>query len=266
MKFSTFDISDLQILIEFQPVDWGDLVPRFQYFIDSPCCHPIKLSNEEEAVGIGTSIFHEDTAWLACIIVHANHRNKGLGNFLTQKLIDDIDRSKYQTIYLDATDFGYPVYKKLGFEVETNYIHLRKEGATATSTISEKIIPFRAEFKENLLRLDAQISGEKRGGILSDFLNSASLYVHENEVQGFYIPDWGDGPVIAKNDVAGLELMKLRCHEKEVAILPSTNPIALNFLEEQGYVIYKTSKRMILGKKRAWKANGIYNRISGQLG
>ena len=266
MQFSTFNRNDLQFLPEFQPADWGDLIPRFKYFIESVYCNPIKSTEGDEVTGIGTSMLHEDTAWLACIIVHENHRKKGLGNILTQKLVDEIDRSRYQTIYLDATDFGYPVYKKLGFEVEMEYSHMKRKVTGSTYPVSENIIPFQDAFKEQLLSLDEKISGENRSGILSDFLGSAKIYVYENEVQGYYIPDWGDGPVIAGNDTAGLELMKLRSNEKDVAIFPSTHQVALNFLSDNGFVTYKTSKRMLLGNIRDWKARGIYNRISGQLG
>jgi len=114
---------DLEQLPYLQPADWGDLMPRFRYFIDSPFCKPIKIEEQGQVIAIGASMFHKDTVWLACIVVHPDHRKKGLGATITQDLISDVDSNVYPTIYLDATDFGYPVYKKLGFEVETEYAH-----------------------------------------------------------------------------------------------------------------------------------------------
>jgi len=210
MNFYPFELPDLLNLAELQPPDWGDLIPRFDYFIKSEYCSPIKLTENSQTIGIGTSMLHEDSAWLACIVVHPNHRSKGLGKILTQRLIDEINQEKYTTIYLDATDFGYPVYKKLGFEIETEYIHLKRQSDSRANAVSPNIFPFRKEFTDSLVKLNQEISGENRRGILSDFLESAQVYVEVGKVQGFYIPDWGDGPIIAKGDEAGLELMKLR--------------------------------------------------------
>ena len=266
MNFSRFELPDLLNLAELQPPDWGNLIPRFEYFIKSEYCKPIKLSENGRTVGIGTSMLHEDSAWLACIIVHSDYRGKGLGKTLTQKLIDDIDLEKYQTIYLDATDFGYPVYKKLGFEIEAEYVHLKKQSDAAPYSVSNNIQPFHDELAGSLLKLDQEISGENREGILTDFLKSAHVYLAGNEVLGFYIPDWGDGPIIAKNDEAGLELMKLRIQEKMDAVIPFDNETALDFLKKHGFKTFKMSKRMLLGPPKNWNPNGSYNWISGQLG
>ena len=266
MNAISFEKSDLQNLTEFQPADWGDLFPRFDYFINSSFCNPIKLTENNEMTAIGTTMLHESSAWLACIIVHPNHRKKGLGNIITQSLINGIDRERFKTIYLDATEMGYPVYKKLGFQVESEYVHLHQEYSIDTGDVSQNIYPFQEEFTDEILKLDEEISGERRKGILSDFLESALVYKTGTDIHGFYIPNWGDGPVIANNNEAGLELMKIRIQQKKNAVIPTANQTALEFLGKLGYKTYKTSKRMLLGSPKNWNPTGSYNWISGQLG
>ena len=266
MNFKTFEAEDLSNLFELQPPDWGDLQPRFKYFIDSTYCHPIKLVENGKMIAIGTSMLHSDSAWLACIVVHPDFRNQGLGNKLTQQLIDRIDQQKFQTIYLDATDFGYPVYRKLGFEIVAEYVHLKKQHPVETYPIPKNIFPFREEFTGSLLKLDEEISGECRKGILNDFLSSAQVYITGEDVQGFYIADWGDGPIIAKTKEAGLELLKVRSQKRTDAVIPITNETALSFLTNNGFETFKTSKRMLLGKRKDWQPTGSFNWISGQLG
>ncbi|WP_221392372.1 GNAT family N-acetyltransferase [Dyadobacter sp. NIV53] len=266
MQLIPFEVRDLKFLPELQPPDWGDLVPRFEYFIKSEYCKPVKITENNLIVAIGTSMLHDDTVWLACIIVHPNHRKKGLGNIITKKLIDGIDGNIFKTIYLDATEMGYPVYKKLGFKIESEYVHLQQELNFEPDPISENIIPFREEFRNCVLKLDEEISGESRKGILSDFLGSALVYKTGTEILGFYIPSWGDGPIIATNNEAGLELMKLRIQQKKNAVIPIANQIAMEFLEKNGYKTYKTSKRMLLGNPVKSNPAGSYNWISGQLG
>jgi GNAT superfamily N-acetyltransferase len=57
------------------------------------------------------------------IIVHPDHRGRGYGKAITQALLDRIDRTRYRTVYLDATDMGFPVYQSLGFVEEVRYGH-----------------------------------------------------------------------------------------------------------------------------------------------
>jgi N-acetylglutamate synthase-like GNAT family acetyltransferase len=266
MISTEFLSSDLEQLHDLQPADWGDLVPRFRYFIDSPFCKPIKITERDQVIAIGTSMFHKDTVWLACIVVHPDHRKKGLGNTITRNLIDDIDRKLYPTIYLDATDFGYPVYKKLGFEVETEYAHYIRNQKTDDHELSENLVPYEEKFRQQTQELDRQISGEDRSEILSDFITSAMLYVNNAKVEGFYIPGWGDGPIVATNGVAGTELMKLRIQTYNNAVFPVDNTISADFVTENNFAFRKTSKRMYLGSKRIWYPQNLYNRISGQLG
>jgi GNAT superfamily N-acetyltransferase len=266
MKTSEFLVADLDQLPAVQPPDWGDLVPRFQYFIDSPLCHPIKISENDEVVAIGTSIMHADTAWLACVVVHPGHRKKGLGNAITKELIANIDQSKYKTIYLDATEYGYPVYAKLGFEVETTYTHMRATGGVISPSSSDFIIPFEDKYLEQIYEVDALVSGEDRSGVISDFIKSSLLYVADSKVQGFYIPGWGDGPIIAILQNAGAALIKRRAEDETSAVLPTGHTFAINYLQEINFQSIKTSRRMFLGEKREWDPTGIYNRISGQLG
>lgn len=138
MKFEDFTLNDLDQLPSLEPPNWGSLTPRFLRFIQSEHCSPVKLTLDGHAIGVGTTIRHEDTAWLACIIVHPDHRNKGLGKLITEHLINSLDRNLYQSIYLIATELGYPVYKKLGFELEKEYVHLKSEEERPESEISPK--------------------------------------------------------------------------------------------------------------------------------
>ncbi|MCF0070072.1 GNAT family N-acetyltransferase [Dyadobacter sp. CY261] len=262
-----FTEDDIAYLPELEPEGWGDIRPRFSYFLKSPCCKPIKIEDNGRLVAVGTSIFHADTVWFACIITHAEHRNKGLGSAITRSLIESVDPNRYATIYLDATEFGYPVYLKHGFEVEGLYAHLRREDAPQPPSLSTLIRPFSEDFREAAYALDRFVSGEDRRGVMAEFLKDSLVYVNVNqELQGVYFPTWSDGPIIAANHAAGSALIQVRLMERPVAILPLDNHAGVKFLQENGYNMYRTSRRMILGKHRIWQPEHLYNRISGALG
>jgi len=262
-----FTQEDIAYLPTLEPEGWGDIRPRFAYFLQSDCCKPIKIEEDGQPVAVGAAIFHADTVWLACIITHGEHRNKGLGSAITRSLIESVDRNRYQTIYLDATEFGYPVYLKQGFEVEGQYAHLKREGIPSPTLHSSHIQPFTEHLRDAAYALDRLVSGEDRRGVMAGFLADALVYLGRNgDLQGVYLPTWSDGPIIAATDDAGFALMQVRIATRPVAILPVGNTAGLKHLQENGYNMYKTSRRMILGPHRIWHPERLYNRISGALG
>lgn len=266
MKISQLESRDIDGLKMMQPETWSDIRLYFYFYCRSGHCDPIKITENGEIVAVGTSIRHTDSAWLAHIIVHPDHRSKGLGNLLASSLIDRLDRSVISTIYLDATDMGYPVYKKLGFEVETVYIHLDGKLTDQYLLDPSCVIPFDEKYREEILALDRSISQEDRSWLLAEHLNFAILYVVSGKLQGAYFPTLLDSFIIASNNVAGTELMKIRMRTKDKARFPAGNQAATDFLTGNGYTEAGTSRRMLLGKKRDWNPEGIFGRISGGLG
>jgi N-acetylglutamate synthase-like GNAT family acetyltransferase len=266
MRLEKFEASDLENLPALQPPGWGDLVPRFRYFIQSDFCFPKKISINGNMAAIGAIIYHVDSVWLACIVVHPNERNKGLGTLITKYLMDEVDARKYKTIYLDATKMGFPIYEKLGFITELEYFHLKSENDQSFDVNQENPVDFLRKFQDKVLSLDRLVSGEDRSKTILEHIDSAKLVFENNELLGFYIPGLADGLIVASEPRAGIGLMKLRLMNKNFAIFPAVNKNALEFLKQHHFLQYRSSKRMCWGESRPWRPECLYNRISGQLG
>jgi len=257
------DIDQLNLL---QPADWDDIRPYFYYYSSSSFCDPIKISDANRIVAVGTTIKHQDTAWLAHLIVHTEYRNQGLGKMLTNALVDRADPKIFKTIYLDATDMGYPVYKKVGFEIEMDYMHLDGNLINLNLKNPASVIPFEKKYRDQVMELDKITSGENREVIFRDHLKSSMIYLLEGKVRGAYFPGFFDRYIMADLPEAGTELMKLRMRAKNTTKLPVKNQAGIDFLLENNYNEVRRSKRMILGEKREWKGENNFNRISGGLG
>ncbi len=265
MNIQPITHTDLPFLKPFQPPEWGDITPSLEYYTQHDFCHPIKIIENGIIIGIGCTILFEDTAWLAHIITHPEHRSKGVGTLITQTLLDRIP-IEYETIYLIATDMGEPVYTKLGFETETEYAFLKGGRIENDIEISPNIILYEKKYRNEILELDRLISGESRIKLLEKDLPNTRLYISNNKIEGFYIPTLREGFIAATDYEAGVELMKLRLKVQEICILPIDNIAAIVYLEKYNYSEFRNAKRMRLGKERPWKASNIYNRISGQFG
>lgn len=265
-QFDKFVSADILDLTRLQPPDWRDIRPRFEYFIQSPNCDPIKLLYNNQTIGIGTTIKHEDTAWLACIIVQNEFRNQGLGSKITLELMNSLNPGKFKTIYLDATDLGFHVYSKIGFQLDCEYQHFKKADDLSSQNVSSNISVLPHSRIRDVLDLDRQVSGENRSFIFMENLKDAKVYMADEEIQGFYLPALGEGLIIAADEEAGLSLMVARCFEKTSASLPSQNEKAVQQLINSHFEFYRNSRRMYFGEPRKWNPSGLFNRISGQLG
>ena len=266
MEVHSLQNRDIDTLNELQPPNWDDIRPYFYYYTSSSFCNPIKISDGNKTVAVGTIIKHQDTAWLAHLIVHTEYRNQGLGKMLTNALLDRADPKIFKTIYLDATDMGYPVYKKVGFEIEMDYMHLDGNLLNLNLKNPASVIPFEEKYRTEVMELDRITSGENREVIFGDHLKSSLLYLSDGIVRGAYFPGFFDRYIMADLPEAGTELMKLRMRVKNTTKLPIKNQPGIDFLLANNYKEVRRSKRMILGPKREWKAENNFNRISGGLG
>ncbi|MFT3911673.1 MAG: GNAT family N-acetyltransferase [Ferruginibacter sp.] len=266
MNIQPLTQTDIPSITELQPEGWGDILPAIEFYTNNNFCFPIKVVMDHVVIGMGTAIIHNDVAWLAHIIVHPNNRNKGIGRLITQTLVDSPQVRNCETIYLIATDLGAPVYEKIGFETDTNYLFF-KDIVTGENWINDKnILPYKDEFKNQVAALDKQVSGEDRMFHLDQWLADSYVYLHKNTVEGFYLPAFGEGLIYATNKIAGTELMKYRFVTKQNIVFPVDNVHATEFMYNNNYKEFRVAKRMILGKKRNWQPENIYSRIGGNLG
>lgn len=266
MDIKTFNQADLLLLSELQPDGWDNIIPMFEFYVNSSFCYPIKITNGRQMVGVGTAIVHNDIAWLAHIVVNPSFRKRGIGRLITQTLVDNSKLYDCETIYLIATELGAPVYRKVGFEIETEYVFYKELTYNSSWETHDAIMPYSNEFENDIARIDMSNIGEYRMEHMKIHLTKGFVFNNKGSIEGFYLPSFGDGLIVAETKMAGTELMKLRIKSKKEASFPCDNLSALEFLSKQNYSPYKKAKRMILGKKRKLKLSNLYNRVGGYIG
>lgn len=263
MQVSEITSSELPALQDLQPEGWPDILPHFEFYTQSSFCRPLKFVQHGQLVGIGCTIFHAHSAWLAHIIVHKDHRNKGVGQLITQTLIEHVDRMRFPSISLIATDLGAPVYSKLGFQVEQDYHFLKRETLPeppATSPLVRKLQP---EDRAAVLALDKKCSGEDRTILLEPHLAQGKV-AQEGKHLGFYLPTLNEGLLISSSPTLAAEL--LTHHSSFYAVVPDENVAALHLLEQHAYIPFKKASRMSLGPRLSFNGQLLFNRIGGNLG
>ena len=266
MDIQNLEQTDVNFISDLLPFGWEDVVSIIDWYTHNSFCYPVKVCIDKKIIGIGTAIVHNKTAWLAHIIVHTDHRNQGIGKDITQTLVDTSFSKGCETIYLLATDLGEPMYRKIGFETETEYMIFTCESSGGNFESDENIVEIKSDFNKQILDLDRQVSGEDRILVLEQHLSDGYIYLIDNEVQGFYMPNLGNGLIIAATNTAGEELMKLRLRSKDFAAFPVDNTNGITFMKQNNFKEDRSEKRMRLGMKRNWQPQNIYNSIGGNLG
>ncbi len=118
-----------------------------------------------------------------------------------------------------------------------------------------------------LSKLDAYVSGENREKLIKNYLNNSFVFISNNLIEGFYIPDLGEGPIFALSTDAGMELMRFKYSTVYVAIIPGDNQAGIEFIKELGFkASHTTPTRMLFGRDIEWRPEMIYSRIGGNLG
>lgn len=265
MKIQNLGRDDLKLITTLQPEGWQDITPSIDFYTRSSFCFPLKILVDDELAGIGTAIIHHSVAWLAHIIVRPDFRNKGIGRFITEALINSSEVKKCETIYLIATDLGAPVYEKVGFQTESIYLYFKDVHIVSDVGKTQAIVPYKREFMDQVEGIDKMSSAEDRMFHLDNHLQHGFVYLND-KIEGFYLPTFGDGLIIADEPSAGLELLKLHLGRNTRLAFPKDNREATNFLYDKGFKEFSTGKRMRLGKSRPLKLENIYNRIGGNLG
>jgi N-acetylglutamate synthase-like GNAT family acetyltransferase len=254
---------DLPKIHHLQPEGWEDITPWFRFYCNHSFCYPVVVEHNQSIIGIGTAISNGNSGWVAQIVVDHNHRGKGIGYEITGHLIKSLRSTGAGTIHLIATEMGFPLYKKMGFQTITEYAFFRgtlKKGYHPHYNIR----PFQITDLSRITDLDQSMSGENRMQMLDKFSANILVFEKNKEITGYFYQDFGEGMIIATNKEAGIELLKMKLQSGKIkTVIPVENKHCITFLKKIGFEHYNSAKRMILGENFKWKPECIYSRAGG---
>lgn len=262
-------IDDVPSLNNIKPDDWGSIAEIHAHYLRTSCSKCIKVINKQnEILGIGTGLVFDQTGWLAHIIVSKDHQHKGIGTLIVRDRVRSMqERYQCKMVTLTATDQGYPLYKKLGFREESMYVIMMKpQDLVLKAGSCAEIVKATPDDFNQILEIDRVTSGERRDQLLRPLLDTAYVYGKNGSIQGFYLPQFGDGGVAAITEEAGIALLKERMLEDKKIFIPEENRTAYKFLVENGYKEVKRIHRMILGNGFLHNPQKCYSRIGGFAG
>lgn len=167
------------------------------------CCElAIGIEAEGKIVSSATLLPHgPKAAWLGMVLTLPDHQRRGYAKRLLTQLLEGAPTG--QTIYLDATSQGQPLYEKLGFVAE-GVVH-RWKGTAYRSEAGAAGGAWNGH-------LDREAFGADRSALLREFERDSSIWQLADGSFAMRRPGRNHtylGPVVAR-DRAGAETLVLR--------------------------------------------------------
>ena len=260
--------SNITGLNNLPPEDWKfDYETFVKSFIKAGFFYAFVMILDGGIVGTGNVFLKEKIGWLANIMVNVNYRGNGFGYEMTKFLVEFLSNKGCETQLLIATELGEAIYKKVGFRKLTEYQCFDSE-VDIDFNYTNSIRELKDSDLEDIYKLDRDANDENREHLINQYCETGlGYYNNDNELLGFYLPNFGRGLVLSRDKQAGIELLKIKHSEKgKRTLIPIDNQDGISILEKIGLKKGEKCSRMILGQENNWNPNYIYSYGSGYCG
>ena len=112
-------------------------------------------------VAVAAGVAFGSVGWIGGVGVAPDARRQGLGTAVTEALIAELRRTGCETMLLLASELGYPVYERIGFEPEGDYLVGHRPGEPPPAPV------LRPGDLQRAAALDRWATGSGRSALLS---------------------------------------------------------------------------------------------------
>jgi len=261
VQLRKMQLSDMDSLMKLKDAEgWNQLEKDWALLINYKESVNLVAVLENRIVGTVTAINYANTvAWIGMMLVDRAHRGRGISKLL---MLDAIDKlKKCNSIKLDATHAGRPVYLKLGFIIEYTLHRMTNPSASKISPCenpieTEKISP--GDIPE-IAAYDKRVFGADRTELITllyeDCPESAWLIRENNQLAGFCLGRRGQnftqiGPVNATSEILAKALIRSAINQTTgralVVDIPASKSETKAWLEACGFMSQRPFDRMYL--------------------
>ncbi len=225
---------------------------------------------DEAAVATTAAFIFGPVAWIAMVLVDIESRRKGIATTLLKHALDFLDRQGVETVRLDATAAGQPVYEKLGFVPEyplTRYMGTVQPSPSPSGLTLPPIVPLQVE---EVIAFDRRMTATGREKMLARLFKESPdltrIMARECQLEGYVTGRRGAnatliGPCIA-TAYAGPALLGdalNRCAGQPAFVdVPRDNTPAIEIVEKSGLTAQRHFTRMCRGVRIQDRVDAIW--------
>jgi predicted GNAT family N-acyltransferase len=264
MDIDTIKIKDLQpddvdkVLKISVAEGWNQTEKDWMMVLENADNKCIAAMIDDQVVGSANAIIYsKKVAWIGLVLVNKEFRGKGIGKTLFKNILESV--SHIESIKLDATPAGQPLYEKFGFREEYKIFRMVnqsvKELKNQWSELEVRRID--SQIRKDILNADLRVFGSDRSYILKtlirDFPERAFYIGSGEEVNGFILGRAGKtssylGPLCASSTKIAKMLIQrvLKQSENQPVVMdvPFNKGDLICWLEAQGFSKQRHFTRM----------------------
>src|ERR1043166_2916500 len=246
---------------------WNQTAKDWRRFLDLEPDGCFVAEWDRTVVATATTIaYGTDLAWIGMMLVHPDFRRRGIATALLQHCIETMRGRGVRCIKLDATPEGQKVYERLTFAEELKLTRWEHAAIPSHPFNSKSTVrSYRESDRDEMVKLDHFGFGVNRAKLVQTMAGDRELALvvpslHADEIEGFGLLRAGArahylGPVTARNERAGLELLKAllaRVAGKKIFWdIPDQNVAAPRVARDWGFTAQRNLTRMFLGENLA---------------
>jgi GNAT superfamily N-acetyltransferase len=268
--------ADIDVAAElYRSGGWEDRRGYLETILANPTCHQLVGVRDGVVVATGLATVNGSVGWIGSIFVEASLRSRGLGRAMTEAVCDRLDAAGCTTQALIASEYGRPLYEKMGFWIDAWYQILEAVplDSAPTPPRGTTLRQMRPVDIDRVGQLDFRATGEDRRRLLGPLNGGGWLLEAGDELLGFLIqilpesaaliaPDPGDAACLLN---LLRHLGKGRTKTLRAVTVDGKEPTQSR-LESLGWSATFATPRMLRGNTVAWEPGLIWSLLSFGFG
>jgi ribosomal protein S18 acetylase RimI-like enzyme len=263
------DAADLQGALELSRLaNWNQTIDDWKMLLhlDRQGCFAIELDGQ--IVATTTLLcYGKVLAWIGMVLTRTECRRRGFAKRLMQAALDRTSDLKIESIKLDATADGQPLYEKLGFKTEQvieRWFRDRQSTVASAPTAPRAVAP--------PLEMDREAFGADRATLLRHL---ASRNPPEATAEAYNFSRDGErcrylGPCVAGDRKSARAVIQHTLQASPQSSwywdLLTTNQNAIDLAKEFGFAPQRRLERMVLGESITKNDQMVYAIAGFELG
>ena len=151
---------------------WNQTMQDWRLLFDNEENVCLVAEKDNMVAGTATALNHDNKiAWVGMVLVDKSLRGQGAGKMLLEEIIRRVKH--VESVKLDATPAGEPLYCKLGFIAEYKIFRMTCSGLNynSDSMSGKELYPVIRENLSDVLKLDSHVFGADRSYLLNNLMN-----------------------------------------------------------------------------------------------
>ena len=214
-------------------------------------------------------------AYIGLMVVRPEFQGHGVGRLLMERLLGWLDQRGMPSL-LDATEMGYPLYKKVGFvETDLGCVFAQEQPVEFAAPVTPVFILQPTDLDE-LVAFDTPLFGANRRNVLRVLMRdypggTVATRDSTGQISGYLInrerrlsPWMASDPASAERLLQ--EALSATMPGKPAAIIPRQNRAGMELLERYGFAFKRSCRHMQRGPVPVRQRTMIYGLTSFAIG